>query len=149
MVGAGELHRCGKAFHAHFLQARFGDVERLEALPDFFLRRIFLTRNALRIAHRFRHQHRVVNTAIVKVVGEFRRIDLRQPLVDNMLLDVLDHREIGTGLVEVQRLVALGLVFTAARIIIAAGPPHAHQLVHREIVAGASFTAVGFIAPQP
>ena len=132
MVLAGDLHGRREAFHPEFLQAGLGDVQGLKAPAHVLARHDLLARHFLGIADRFGDEHRVVDTPVVEVVADLLLRVLREALVDDELLDVLDHRKLGTGRVEVERLVALRVGPAGARIVVTAGPPDADELADRE-----------------
>src|SRR5262249_14564297 len=108
VVFTRDLDRRGKAFSTDFLEARLGDVQGLETAAHVFAVDHFLASDLLRIADRFRDDNRIEHTAIVEVLAYaiLRRLGL--PRVDDVFLDVLDDREVGADLVEVERQVALG-----------------------------------------
>src|SRR3954469_11285240 len=132
VVLACHLDGRGEALHAELLQPRLGDVERLEPGPHVLAGDDLLAADALRVADRLGDEHRVVDAAIVEHLADLLLRRLREPLVDDVLLDVLDDREIGPGEVEAERLVALALGAASAGVVVAAGPPDADELRRRE-----------------
>src|ERR1700723_262829 len=131
MVGAGQMDRRSKAVHAQFLPALRGDVEILETAAHVFAVDDFLAGQFLGRADRFCDDCRIENTAIVEILaGLIFRRDLALTLIDDVLDDILDYRIVGTDTVDIERAIALGIGAGRTRIVVAAGPPAADQLVH-------------------
>src|SRR3954453_8629954 len=132
VVLACHLDGRGEALHAELLQPRLGDVERLEPGPHVLAGDDLPAADALRVADRLGDEHRVVDAAIVEHLADLLLRRLREPLVDDVLLDLLDDREIGAGEIEAQGLVALALGAAGAGVVVTAGPPDADELADRE-----------------
>ena len=136
MVGAGDRGRRDEAAEADLLEASLGQVERFEAAAHVLGIDHLLAGELLRVADALDDEHRVVDAAVVERFADLLLRRRALALVDDVLEDVLHRGRLGAGERPAQRLVALGLLATGAGVVIAAGPPDADQLVHREVVLG-------------
>ena len=118
VVGAGHLERLHEAGGAELLQPRLGDVEVLDAPADLLGRQRLLAVLLLRLADRLDGDDAVHDAAVVVDRADARLVlHLALALRVDVLLDLLDHREVGAGDVEAGRDVALGRVARGNRVL--------------------------------
>src|SRR6202158_3801754 len=130
VIGAGHLRRLHEVVAAELLQSRVADLEVLDPPPHLLSGQRLLAVLFLRLADRL-DRHDAVDDAPVVVDRTDARLvfHLTLTLGINVLLDLLDHREVGAGYVKAGRDVALRCVTCGDRVFLGARPPDAHDVI--------------------
>src|SRR5262249_59472565 len=92
----------------------------------------FLAGDALTLSDFFGPQHGIVDSAIVIVLADLLLGGLAQPLVDDILDDILNGRKICADPVDVESQIPPRVATRWTQIIFAARVPDADEMIHRE-----------------
>src|SRR5262249_287829 len=114
-----------------FLPARRRDSQRLEPTTDVVGIDDLLAGELLSVADRFGDDRGVHDAAVVEVFADLIFQGLALALFDDVFDDVLHGRIAGADAVEVERQVALAAGRGRARVVLAARPPDADEVIHR------------------
>ena len=149
VVGAVQMDGLGKAGEAQFLPARFADVERLQATAHVRTVNQFLAGQLLRVADTLGNQDSIHDSPVVKIFADLVLRCLAFALVDHVFEDVLDRRIVLADSIDVECSVTLAGCTCWACILVAAGPPHADQMIHPEVVTPLPPRRLGSSHPNP
>src|SRR5262249_36075134 len=133
VVRARELDGLEQAERAQLLQARVVDVQVLEAPAHLFTGERALAELRLRDADRLDVQDRVLDAEVVVDAAEALGIlEVALALVEDVLLDLLQHREVGARRTGGDRDVALGGRAGGRRVLFGVRPDVAYDVVDGE-----------------
>src|SRR5262245_53464730 len=132
VVGAGHLDRLEHALETELLDAVGAEVEVFQAPADLLAGHRLLAEPLLRGADRLDAEHAVDETAHVQDLAGVIPLRCRAlTLVVDELLEVFVQLELAGGMLQRDRVVALGAVIGRTHVGLGAGPPHAIHLVAR------------------
>src|SRR5437016_5482713 len=140
MIHARHLERLHESGCTQLLQARLADLQILDAPAHLLAGQRLLAELLLGLANRFNRDDAVDDAAVVVDRTDARLIfHLTLKFRVDVLLDVLDNREVGTRDVEAGGNVALGRVTGGDRVLFRARPPPADDTVARIADFGGGF----------
>src|SRR5262249_49381184 len=132
VVRAGHLDRLEDALEAELLDAIRAWIEVFQAPADLLAVQWLVAEPRLRGADRLDAEHAVDETAHVQDFAGLVELRCRAlALVVDELLEVFVQLELAGGVLQRDRVVALGAVLGRAHVRLGAGPPHAIHLLAR------------------
>src|ERR1700730_478237 len=136
VVRATHFDWAGEALEPEFFPARRRDLQAFEAATDVVGVDHLLASQLLGVADCLGNDRRVQNPAVIEVLADLVLRRLALALVDDVFHDVLNGRIVGPDAVEVQRQVAFAAGRSRTRVILAARPPDADEMIHRVVDLG-------------
>ncbi len=131
VVVAGDLHRRREVSKPISFHRAAVMLQRFQTAAHFITGDVLLAGDLLRVADAFGDHRSIHYAAIVEVLADLILRRLAVALVDHVLDDVLDRREVRAHGVEVERQIAFAAGTCRTRIVFAARPPDTDEVIHR------------------